>query len=39
MMSIPQVNHVLRTLFEEDAVELGRQTGLRERTMGLTQLA
>jgi hypothetical protein len=30
---------MLRTLFEEDAVELGKQAGLPERSMSLTQLA
>lgn len=39
MTSIPQVSHHLRTLFEHDAVELGQQAGLRQRTMSFTQLA
>jgi Transposase DDE domain len=39
MTSIPQVSRMLKTLFEEDAVELGKQAGLRQRTMTFTQLA
>jgi Transposase DDE domain len=39
MTSIPQVSRMLKTLFEEDAVELGKQAGLRQRTMSFTQLA
>ncbi len=39
MTSIPQVSRMLRTLFEEDAVALGKQVGLRARTMSLPQLA
>lgn len=39
MTSIPQVSRMLRTLFEEDAVALGKQAGLRARTMSLPQLA
>ncbi len=39
MTSIPQVSRMLRTLFEEDAVELGKQVGMRQRTMSFTQLA
>src|SRR5260370_8446450 len=39
MTSIPQVSRMLRTLFEEDAVELGKQAGMRQRTMSFPQLA
>ena len=39
MTSIPQVSRMLKTLFEEDAVELGKQAGLRQRKMSFTQLA
>ncbi len=39
MTSIPQVSRMLRTLFEEDAVELGKQAGMRQRTISFTQLA
>ncbi|HTK08420.1 MAG TPA: IS4 family transposase [Ktedonobacteraceae bacterium] len=39
MTSIPQVSRILRTLFEQDAVELGRHMGLRQRRMQLSQLA
>ncbi len=39
MTSIPQVSRMLRTLFEEDAIELGKQAGMRQRTMSFTQLA
>ncbi len=39
MTSIPQVSRILRTLFEKDALELGKQVGMRQRTMSFTQLA
>lgn len=39
MTSIARVSRRLRTLFEHDAVELGKQYGLRQRTMTFTQLA
>lgn len=39
MTSIPLVSRVVKRLFEHDAVELGRQAGLRQRTFTFTQLA
>jgi hypothetical protein len=39
MTSIPQVSRMLRTLFEKDAVEPGKQAGMRHRTISFTQLA
>lgn len=39
MTSIPQVSRLLKRLFEDDAVELGKAAGLRQRTMTFTQLA
>jgi hypothetical protein len=39
MTSISQVCHVLRTLFEQEAMELARRAGLRERTIPFTRLA
>jgi len=39
MTSIPQVSQTLTRLFEQDAGELARQAGLRQRTMSFTQLA
>ncbi len=39
MTSIARVSRTLRTLFEHDAVELGKHYGLRQRTMTFTQLA
>jgi hypothetical protein len=39
MTSISQVCQVLRTLFEQEAVELARRAGLRERTIPLARLA
>src|SRR5229473_3028367 len=39
MMSIARMSRTLRTVFEQDAVELARQAGLRQRTMSFTQLA
>lgn len=39
MTSIPQVCHILRTVFEEDAVLLARRAGLRQRTIPLSRLA
>ncbi len=39
MTSIAQVSRTVTTLFEHDAVELGKQYGLRQRTMTFTQLA
>ena len=39
MMSIARMSRTLRTVFEEDAVVLARQAGLRQRTMSFSQLA
>ncbi len=39
MTSIARVSRTLSTVFEHDAVELGKQYGLRQRTMTFTQLA
>jgi hypothetical protein len=39
MMSIARMSRTLRTVFEQDAVALARQAGLRQRTMSFTQLA
>ena len=39
MQSIPQVNVRMKRLFEQDAVELARQAGLRQRTIPLCKLA
>ncbi len=39
MMSIARMSRTLRTVFEQGAVELARQAGLRQRTMSFTQLA
>lgn len=39
MMSIARMSRTLRTVFDQDAVELARQAGLRQRTMSFTQLA
>ena len=39
MTSISQVCHVLRTLFEQEAVGLARKAGLRERTIPFARLA
>lgn len=39
MTSIPQVCRTLKTLFEQEAVELAHQAGLRQRNMTFTQLA
>ena len=38
-MSIPRVCQTMKTLFEQDAVELAQQAGLRERAMTFSQLA
>ena len=38
-MSIPRVCQTMKMLFEQDAVELAQQAGLRERTMTFSQLA
>jgi hypothetical protein len=37
--SIQQMSEQMQTLFEQDAVELGKQAGMRERTMSFSQLA
>jgi hypothetical protein len=39
MTSIPRVSRNMKQLFEQDAVELGRQAGMRQRSMSFTQLA
>src|SRR5437868_4896136 len=39
MMSIARMSRTLRTVFEQDAVALARQAGLRQRTMSFSQLA
>ncbi|MBV9257032.1 MAG: IS4 family transposase [Ktedonobacteraceae bacterium] len=39
MTSIPRMNKILTHLFEDDAPKLGRQAGMRERTMRFSQLA
>ncbi len=39
MTSIPRVSGMMKQLFEQDAVELARQAGLRQRSMSFTQLA
>src|SRR2546425_152217 len=39
MMSIARMSRTLRTVFEQDAVTLAKQAGLRQRTMTFTQLA
>ncbi|HEV2660760.1 MAG TPA: IS4 family transposase [Ktedonobacteraceae bacterium] len=39
MTSIPRVSRRVKHLFEQDAVELARQAGLRQRTLNFTQLA
>lgn len=39
MTSIRQMSEQMQTLFEQDAVELGKQAGMRERTMSFSQLA
>lgn len=39
MTSIPRVSRVMKRLFEQDAVELGKQAGLRQRNFTFTQLA
>src|SRR6266566_4901358 len=39
MMSRARMSRTLRTVFEEDAVTLARQAGLRQRTMSFSQLA
>ena len=39
MTSRAQVSHLLRTLFEQEAVELARRAGLRERTIPFARLA
>src|SRR5258708_36420402 len=39
MTSIARVSRTLRALFEQDAVELGKHYGLRQRTMTFTQVA
>jgi hypothetical protein len=39
MTSIPRVSRRVKQLFEQDAVELARQAGLRQRTLSFTQLA
>ena len=38
-MSIPRVCQTMKMLFEQDAVELAKLAGLRERTMTFSQLA
>ncbi|GAC1563573.1 MAG: hypothetical protein NVS4B1_07990 [Ktedonobacteraceae bacterium] len=39
MQSIPQLNARMKRLFEQDAVELARQAGLRQRTIAFSKLA
>ncbi len=39
MTSIPRVSRTVKQLFEQDAVELARQAGLRQRSLSFTQLA
>lgn len=39
MTSIAQMCHVLRTLFEQEAVELARRAGLRQRSIPFARLA
>jgi Transposase DDE domain len=39
MTSIPRVSRTVKQLFEQDAVELARQAGLRQRRLSFTQLA
>lgn len=39
MQSIPQVNAQMKRLFEQEAVELARQAGLRQRNIPLCKLA
>src|SRR5260370_14019493 len=38
MMSRARMSRTLRTVFDQDAVELARQAGLRQRTMSFTEL-
>ena len=39
MTSIPRVSRIVKQLFEQDAPELARQAGLRQRSMSFTHLA
>ena len=39
MQSIPQINTRMKRLFEQEAVQLARQAGLRQRSIPLSKLA